>query len=240
MQKIKLDRFIQKYSLGGNTTSVTWTFSGDTLQTTFITTDRTVNGSVSITGFNFKADRLGIYNTDQLQKLLAIVGDDVTLNLTHMADKPIALNVKNGNISFDYVLSDLSVIPIASGMKRVPIFDTRLKLDANCMDIFVKGTNALEEGDTFTIKKDKFGIVNIIIGYAQMNTNRVNIPVEADVEELTDSITFNTDIFKEILLANKECTSSVLEVSNEGLARINFKIDDYDSTYYIVAQQGDN
>ena len=157
-----------------------------------------------------------------------------------MADKPIALNVKNGNISFDYVLSDLSVIPTATGMKRVPTFDTRLKLDTNCMDAFVKGTNALEEGDTFTIKKDKFGIVNIIIGYAQMNTTRVNIPVEVDVEELTDSITFNTDIFKEILLANKECTSSVLEVSNEGLARINFKIDDYDSTYHIVAQRGDN
>ena len=65
---------------------------------------------------------------------------------------------------------------------------------------------------------------------------------DGDVEEiedgLVDKISFNANLFRDILLANKECTSAVLEVSNDGLARINFKIDDYDSTYYIVATQG--
>ena len=42
-------------------------------------------------------------------------------------------------------------------------------------------------------------------------------------------------LFKEMLVANKECKSAVLEVSNEGLSKVNFKVDDYDSTYYIVA-----
>ena len=51
-------------------------------------------------------------------------------------------------------------------------------------------------------------------------------------------ITFNANLFKEVLSANSNCTSAILEVSNDGLARINFKIDDYDSTYYIVATQG--
>jgi len=240
MQKTKLDKFIQKYALGGNVTSVAWDSNGDKLQTAFVTSDRSVHGTVSIDNFNFQAIRLGIYNTDQLQKLLAILGDDVTLNLTQAGDRAVSLNVKNGSVSFDYVLSDLSVIPSVTPMKRVPIFDTKIKLDTNCMESFIKGTNALEEGNTFTIKRDKFGVVNMIIGYAQMNTNRVNIPVEVEVEDLTDSITFNTNIFKEILVANKECTSAMLEVSNEGLAKVNFKIDEYDSTYYIVAQQGDN
>ena len=40
-----------------------------------------------------------------------------------------------------------------------------------------------------------------------------------------------------MLVANKECTSAILEVSTEGLAKVHFKIDDYDSTYYIVAMQ---
>ena len=48
-------------------------------------------------------------------------------------------------------------------------------------------------------------------------------------------ISFNANLFKEVLIANRECTSAILEVSNEGLAKVNFKIDDYDSTYYIVA-----
>ena len=46
------------------------------------------------------------------------------------------------------------------------------------------------------------------------------------------------NLFKDVLLANKECSSATLEVSNEGLARITFKVDDYDSTYYVVATQG--
>ena len=46
-----------------------------------------------------------------------------------------------------------------------------------------------------------------------------------------------SNLFKEVLVANRECSSAVLEVSTEGLAKVNFKIDDYDSTYFIVAMQ---
>ena len=55
--------------------------------------------------------------------------------------------------------------------------------------------------------------------------------------DIDTPITFNANLFKEVLVANRECSSAVLEVSTEGLARVNFKIDDYDSTYYIVAMQ---
>ena len=48
----------------------------------------------------------------------------------------------------------------------------------------------------------------------------------------------NADLFKEILTANKECTTAVLEVSNDGLARIVFNINDFKSVYYLVATQG--
>ena len=76
-----------------------------------------------------------------------------------------------------------------------------------------------------------------MIGYSSTNTNRVNIPVESTSCDVTDPITFNANLFKEVLVANKECSSAVLEVSTEGLAKVNFKIDDYDSTYFIVAMQ---
>ena len=76
-----------------------------------------------------------------------------------------------------------------------------------------------------------------MIGYSSTNTNRVNIPVECDTCNIENPITFNANLFKEVLVANKECTSAVLEVSTEGLARVNFKVDDYDSTYYVVAMQ---
>ena len=52
------------------------------------------------------------------------------------------------------------------------------------------------------------------------NTNRVNIPVEStscDIDK--PPITFNANLFKEVLVANRECSSAVLEVSTEGLLK---------------------
>ena len=236
MQKSKLDKFIQKYNLGGNVNSVKWKSNGDTLSTSFVTPDKSLLGNVKVDKFSFDSAELGIYQTDQLKSLINVLGDDISLDLTSAGDRAISLNVKNGAISIDYVLSDLSVIPDPPALKRLPEFGTQIKLDTKFINTFIKGKSALSEIDTFTVLNGKSG-VEVVIGYSSTNTNRVNIPVETTTNELTDSITFNANLFKEVLVANRECSSAVLEVSNEGLARVNFKVDDYDSTYYVVAMQ---
>ena len=236
MQKSKLDRFIQKYNLGGNVNSVKWKSSGDTLTTSFVTPDKSLLGNVKVDKFSFDSAELGIYQTDQLKSLIGVLGDDISLDLTSAGDRAISLNVKNGPVSVDYVLSDLSVIPDPPALKRLPEFGTQIKLDTKFINTFVKGKAALSDIDTFTILNGKGGI-EVIIGYSSTNTNRVNIPVETTSNNLEKPISFNANLFKEVLVANRECTSATLEVSNEGLARVNFKVDDYDSTYYVVAMQ---
>ena len=234
MQKSKLDKFIQKYNLGGNVNSVKWKSNGDRLTTTFVTPDKSLLGTVNVDKFKFEEAELGIYQTDLLKNLLGVLDDDLSLTLSKFGDKAVALKAKNGSVSIDYVLSDLSVIADPPALKRLPEFNTQIKLDSKFIETFVKGKSALSDVDTFTIVETNKS-VEVIIGYSSTNTNRVNIPVDTVTEDLTDSVTFNATLFKEVLLANKECTSAVLEVSNEGLARVNFKVDDYDSTYYIVA-----
>ena len=209
MQKTKLNKFIQKYNLGGN---------------------------VKVDKFPFEDAELGVYQTDQLKSLIGVLGDDVSLDVLKAGDKAYSLKVKNGPVSVDYVLSDLSVIADPPALKRLPEFGTQIKLDTKFINTFVKGKSALSDIDSFTILNGKNGI-EVVIGYSSTNTNRVNIPVETETNDLTDAVSFNANLFKEVLVANKECSSAVLEVSNEGLARVNFKVDDYDSTYYIVAMQ---
>jgi len=235
MQKSKLDRFIQKYNLGGNVNSVKWKSEDDTLTTTFVTPDKSLLGTVKVNKFKFEDAELGIYQTDQLKSLIGVLGDDVSLDLSRFGDKAVSLSVKNGSVSINYVLSDLSVIADVPALKRLPEFGTRIKLDTKFVNTFIKGKSALSDVDMFSILNAKSGNVEVVIGYSSTNTNRVTIPVETETNELTDVITFNANLFKEMLVANKECTSAILEVSNEGLARVNFKIDDYDSTYFIVA-----
>ena len=236
MQKSKLDKFIQKYNLGGNVNSVKWKSNGDTLSTSFVTPDKSLLGNVKVDKFPFEDAELGVYQTDQLKSLIGVLGDDVSLDVSRAGDKAYSLKVKNGPVSVDYVLSDLSVIADPPALKRLPEFGTKIKLDNNFINTFIKGKGALSDVDTFTILNGKNGC-EVVIGYSSTNTNRVNIPVETTTNDLTEPVTFNANLFKEVLVANRECTSAVLEVSNEGLAKVNFKVDDYDSTYFIVAMQ---
>ena len=236
MQKSKLDKFISKYNLGGNVNSVKWKSSGDSISTSFVTPDKSLLGSVKVDKFPFEDAEIGVYQTDQLKSLINVLGDDVSLDLTKFGDKAVSLKVKNGPVSVDYVLSDLSVISDPPQMKRLPEFGTKIKLERSFIDTFIKGKGALSGVDTFTVVKTDDGC-EVVIGYSSTNTNRVNIPVESTSCDVDKPVTFNANLFKEVLVANRECSSAILEVSTEGLARVNFKIDDYDSTYYIVAMQ---
>ena len=236
MQKSKLDKFISKYNLGGNVNSVKWKSSGDSLSTSFVTPDKSLLGSVTVDKFQFDESEIGVYQTDQLKSLIGVLGDDISLDLSKFGDKAVSLNVKNGPVSIDYVLSDLSVISDPPQMKRLPEFGTKIKLDSNFISTFIKGKGALSDVDTFSIVKNDNGC-DVVIGYSSTNTNRVNIPTECDSCDIDKPITFNANLFKEVLVSNRECSSAILEVSTEGLARVNFKIDDFDSTYYIVSMQ---
>ena len=236
MQKSKLDRFIQKYNLGGNVNSVKCKSDGSALSTSFVTPDKSLLGNVKVDKFPFDDAELGIYQTDQLKSLINVLGDDVSLDLLKFGDKAVSLKVKNGPVSVDYVLSDLSVISDPPQMKRLPEFGTKIKLDSNFISTFVKGKSALSDIDTFSIVKSGDGC-EVVIGYSSTNTNRVNIPVDCSSCDIDKPITFNANLFKEVLVSNRECTSAVLEVSTEGLAKVDFKVDDFDSTYYIVAMQ---
>ena len=149
MQKSKLDKFIQKYNLGGNVNSVKWKSNGSTLSTSFVTPDKSLLGNVKVDKFSFDSSELGIYQTDQLKSLIGVLGDDVSLDLSKFGDKAVSLKVKNGPVSIDYVLSDLSVIADPPSLKRLPDFGTQIKLDTKFIDTFKSNRDLYGSGYIF-------------------------------------------------------------------------------------------
>jgi hypothetical protein len=236
MNKNKVSRFIDKYYLSGNVASVVLTSKGDTLSTRFITGDKSLRGELSMNSWNFEDVELGVYNTEQLIKLLDVLSDDVEMKLTKAGDKAISLEVTDGVASVNYMLSDLSVINQPPKLKKIPEFHVKVKVDSKFIQKFISGKSALADTDSFTVITNSDG-VKVVIGYSSINTNRVTIPVETDTYEEINKVSFNANLFRDVLSANKECESAVLEVSGDGLARINFKIDNYNATYYLVALQ---
>ena len=101
---------------------------------------------------------------------------------------------------------------------------------------FIAGKGALSDTDNFTVITDGTD-TKLVIGHSSVNTNRVTIPVTTTKSSSIENVSFNANIFKEVLSANKECESAKFEVSGDGLSRISFKVDDYVSTYYLVPVQ---
>tara|TARA_R110002096_G_scaffold179795_1_gene356843 strand:- start:179 stop:598 length:420 start_codon:yes stop_codon:yes gene_type:complete len=134
------------------------------------------------------------------------------------------------------MLSDTSIINEPPQMKVIPEFELSLDITSQFISKFISGKSALSETDTFTVITDETNSkTKLVIGYSAVNTNRVTIPVTTSTFENIDNISFNANLFKEVLIANKDCESATLQVSSEGLAKISFKIDDFTSTYWLVA-----
>jgi hypothetical protein len=179
---------------------------------------------------------VGVYNTEQLSKLLGVLDDDINISVVKSGDKSIALKVSDAHSSVNYMLSDVSVINKPPQLKEIPEFQLKIDVTPNFISKFISGKGALSETDNFTVITDDNG-TKLVIGYSTVNTNRVTIPVTTSESVNIENVSFNANIFKEVLSANKECESATFEVSSEGLSRITFKIDDYVSTYYLVSVQ---
>ena len=236
MNKYVLTRFISKYNLNGNVSSVVINSKDDTLSTRFITGDKSLLGELKLDNWTFEDANLGVYDTEQLSKLLDVLSDDIEIKLKSFDTKAVALEVSDDYAKINYMLSDLSVINQPPELKQLPEFQVKIKVDTKFITKFIAGKGALPETDTFTVITDDDN-VKIVIGYSAINTNRVTLPVETETFEDINRVSFNANLFKEVLSANKECESALLEVSEQGLSRISFNIDDYSVVYYLVAVQ---
>jgi len=170
------------------------------------------------------------------------LGDDVDISLLRAGDKFISMELEDSKrkTKSKYMLSDLSVIPTPPELKNLPdSFELGIKVDAHFINTFISGKGALSEAETFTILTDN-DKAEIVIGYASIASNRVTIPVETTKYKMMEPISFNANMFASILQSNKDCESATLEVSSQGLARIKFSIDNYDSEYFLVSTQAVN
>lgn len=233
MEKAKLNRFISKYGLSGLVESVKWEVKDSVLNTSFISDDKSVLGSVEMTGFNQDNAVFGVYDTTKLTKMLSVLGSDVEFDITEVNEKAVSLKFKDGTTSVNYMLADLTVIPNVPDLKTLPDFNVKIKLDQNFTNKFIKAKGALADENTFTfVSKD--GRNQIILGYSNINSNRISIDVEREGEGDVEPISFSATYLKEILNANKEASDATLDISSQGLSHIHFEVDEYTSDYYLV------
>ena len=236
MNKKRLVGFINKYYLNGTVNSVVLNSKSDKLSARFISGAKTLLGELSLDKSQIEDCEIGVYNTEQFSKLLSVLDDDINVSINKAGGKSISLKVSDSHSSVNYMLSDVSVINKPPQMKQIPEFDLEINVTPQFINKFIAGKGALSDTDNFTVITDGTD-TKLVIGYSSVNTNRVTIPVTNSRSINIENVSFNANLFKEVLSANRECESAKFEVSGDGLSRISFKIDDYESTYYLVSVQ---
>jgi len=243
MQKTVLERLITKYFLGGAAEAVLWKSDGNSVEVSCISDDKNVLARVRTTDLKIQTGDYGIFDTTQLASLLGVLQDDVSFTLKTHKDVPIAFTLSDETTKVDFVLSDSAVIPPAPGLKKLPPYDLELTIDKKFIDTFIRAKSALQDVETFTILCNKKNKPQIIIGYSDMNTNRVTIDMSTptDTREPTFPlipINFSARFMREILMANREAKVGKIQVSSKGLAHITFELDsEFAVDYYLVQIQ---
>lgn len=233
MEKQQLNRFVSKYNLAGLVESVKWESKDGSLNTSFISDDKSVLGNVSMKEFDGPDTSFGVYDTTKLTKMLSVLGDSVEFSINDIDGKAVSLKFKDGSTSVNYMLADLSVIPNVPDLKQLPPFNVEIKLDANFISKFIRAKGALADENNFTFMcKDGKG--QIVLGHSNINTNRISIDVDCTCDGDVNPISFSATYLKEILVANKEANDATLKISSQGLSHIHFEIDKYESNYYLV------
>ena len=233
MNKNNLLKFIQKYSLGGLIESVAWNAEGTKLSVRFISDDKTLLGEVEFNAYTSTPMNVGIYTTSLLKNMIGVLDNDLTLKVDKAGDKSVSLKLSSDETETSYQLADLGVIPPVPDLKQLPDFNIDIEMASTMIDKFIKAKGALSDVDTFTVFTEG-GDLKMAIGYSSISTNRVTFTCEKGYADEVKPISFSAKYLKEILTANKEATAAKLKVSADGLAHVEFIIDEFVCKYYLV------
>ena len=236
MNKNNLLKFIQKYSLGGLIESVAWNAEGTKLSVRFISDDKTLLGEVEFNAYTSTPMNVGIYTTSLLKNMIGVLDNDITLKVDKAGDKAVSLKLSSDDTETSYQLADLGVIPPVPDLKQLPDFNIDIEMASTMIDKFIKAKGALSDVDTFTVFTEG-GDLKMAIGYSTISTNRVTFTCEKGYAGEVKPISFSAKYLKEILTANKEATAAKLKVSVDGLAHVEFIIDEFVCKYYLVEIQ---
>lgn len=239
MNKADLIKFIELYNLGGFVPSVKLVSDGDSLKTSFVSDDRTLAGTVSVSSIKIEKGEYGIYDTAQLRKMLGVLEDNIEISVNKNDTRPVSLSITDNSTDSMYMLADLSVIPSAPKVKDIKTYDVEIPIDDTFIDKFTRAKNALSEVNTFTLLTNKKDKLELVIGYSNIASNRIKIDVNAvsGKDKLAAPISFNADYLREVLNRNKGATGAVYKVASAGISNVSFKTNEYESSYYLIKKE---
>ena len=152
INKLDLTSIISKYYLSGMNEAVKWEIKDNTLTIKFTAPDRSMLGVVTHSNFDLEDSTIGISNTTQLNKLLAITNNYLDLKYTKNHKLITKLIISDNQFTLNYAVADVMIIPKAGEYVGDDNYNIEADIDNESINAIVKAKSALSDSDTVVFK----------------------------------------------------------------------------------------
>ena len=240
INKGELQAIISKYNLGGMIDAVKWTVKDNHLTIKFNAPTKDMIGEITHTKFDLEDSEFAVYNTSQLDKLLAITSGDINLQLEKTGKIFGRLLIEDTNYKLNYSLSDLLLIQEPGKVNDPNDYIIESTLESDAISAVIKAKNALQSDNvnfTITTNFDGDQVLTMVFGDNSNHTHKVEYIVPDTVVTGTQfnfNIPFNSEMIRVVFANNKDANKAHMSLNVQGLLKLVFEGDNWKSTYYIV------
>ena len=237
ISKKVISDIVSKYSLGNNIEKVKWVITDDKFTIIFINDSKNLVGNVIYNQqIGLKPGDYGIFNTSQLIKCLNILDGDILVDATTSKQ-----NLADTNYDIKFNLADPAVIPNVPEVSHSHESSVSFEVNDEFITRFVKSKDALSELDTFTIEtRDGFDGEELAFTVGTNITNTIEFTVDSVIRESFEPVPFDSNLFIEILKANRGYEKGEINVHKNGLIWALFSFNNNTKTEYFLVRRQEN
>jgi hypothetical protein len=247
ISKKVLSEIVSKYSLGGHVEKVKWVVNEDnSITIKFINDSKTLVGKINYQNtIGLKKGSYGIFNTSQLVKCLNILDGDILIETKTSNGLASKLELADTNYDVKFSLADPAIIPKVPKITNEDQPSASFEMTDEFITRFVKSKDALNDLPSFTIETREGGFSGnelvFTIGTDITNTIQFKIDELFQINDSFEQIPFDSNLFKEILKANRNYESGTIHINKKGLIELKFHYSDgFNTNYYLIRLQENN
>lgn len=240
IHKNKLQSFISKYYLNGLNNQAKWRIKDNKLIVYAGQAGRVCK--IELDNFQLEDGELGVFDTHKLSKLLSITSGTLIISTDKIKSIFTKMHIQDANFNLTYSLADVLILGKNTYYNDPAKWAIEINLNSEDIDNLIKAKNALADVDNMLIatNKDLDGnyICEFIFGDNTGFSNKITYQITLGSDHVDNfSIPFDSNVFRDILAANKDQENSTLKLSSEGVLKLNFYSEDLTSEYFIARNE---
>ena len=239
INKSALTSVISKYYLNGLNNQVKWRIKDKKL--TIYAGEAGRVCKVEHLNLPLEDSELGVFDTHKLSKLISITNGDLMVSLEKIKSVYTKMHIADSNFDLTYSLADILILGKNTYYEDPESFEIELDLSKEDIDALIKAKNALTDINsmliTSTTDMDGTNICEFIFGDNTGFSNRISYQIQGNISKSSIEIPFDSDIFKDILNANKDMDSGTLKLSEVGMLKLNFNSEEIKSEYFVARNE---